>query len=380
MTDTIIPVRSEYEKLLEEVRKLRARVIELTALRDDLLYHICPALQAKYDEKIGSVERELLAAQMYLKEKQRIIEILQAQLNRQEKPSMKEAEKKAHEEFRAYEEELKRKAEEARRFREHWENETQWSKHEQAARDRKGKRSTGGPEPDGSGELRSDGREPDESGRSRSDGPEPDGSGGPKEPKADGPGPDGTGEQPGGAKNAGPDRGNGDSEGSEDFDIDEGVPEDEDPIHELKRLYRQIVKRLHPDVHPDPTDREKDLLNRANKAYKEGDLEAMRRIWEELAGTEQAEESFEDTEEGRAKLRELVKLLRKRCAVLEEEIRQIRISFPYKFKALLDDDRALEKTRQELLAQLEEVRALFVQVDEYISGLKRRMNEQKQGR
>ena len=354
MTDTIIPVRSEYEKLLEEVRKLRARVIELTALRDDLLYHICPALQAKYDEKIGSVERELLAAQMYLKEKQRIIEILQAQLNRQEKPSMKEAEKKAHEEFRAYEEELKRKAEEARRFREHWENETQWSKHEQAARDRKGKRSTGGPEPDGSG--------------------------GPKEPKADGPGPDGTGEQPGGAKNAGPDRGNGDSEGSEDFDIDEGVPEDEDPIHELKRLYRQIVKRLHPDVHPNPTDREKDLLNRANKAYKEGDLEAMRRIWEELAGTEQAEESFEDTEEGRAKLRELVKLLRKRCAVLEEEIRQIRISFPYKFKALLDDDRALEKTRQELLAQLEEVRALFVQVDEYISGLKRRMNEQKQGR
>ena len=54
MTDTIIPVQTEYEKLLETVRKLRARVIELTAERDDLLYHICPALQAKYDEKIGS--------------------------------------------------------------------------------------------------------------------------------------------------------------------------------------------------------------------------------------------------------------------------------------------------------------------------------------
>ena len=109
MTETIIPILSEFEKLLEEVRKLRARVIELTTQRDDLLYHICPSLQAKYDEKIGSVERELLAAQMYLKEKQRIIEILQAQLNRQEKPSMKEAEKKAHAEFSAYEEELKRR-------------------------------------------------------------------------------------------------------------------------------------------------------------------------------------------------------------------------------------------------------------------------------
>ena len=72
MPDTIIPVQSEYEKLLEEVKKLRARLIELTAQRDDLLYHICPALQAKYDENIGSIERELLAAQMYLKEKQRI--------------------------------------------------------------------------------------------------------------------------------------------------------------------------------------------------------------------------------------------------------------------------------------------------------------------
>lgn len=316
MAETIIPVQSEYEMLLEEVKKLRARVIELTARRDDLLYHICPALQAKYDEKIGSVERELLAAQMYLKEKQRIIEILQAQLNRQESPSMEKAEKKAHEEFRAYEEELKRKAEEARRFREHWENETQWSRHEQESRDRK---------------------------RDRQD----------KKRDVIGDTDDGLdGEQ-------------------NEYD---GC-EDEDPIHELKRLYRQIVKRLHPDVHPNPTDREKDLLNRANKAYKEGDLEEMRRIWEELAGIEQDEESFDDTEEGRERLRELLTKLRKRCAALEEEIRQIKISFPYTIKSLLDDDEALEQKHRELVEQLAEVRALFDKVDEYIAELKRRMKE-----
>ena len=316
MAETIIPVQSEYEMLLEEVKKLRARVIELTARRDDLLYHICPALQAKYDEKIGSVERELLAAQMYLKEKQRIIEILQAQLNRQESPSMEKAEKKAYEEFRAYEEELKRKAEEARRFREHWENETQWSRHEQESRDRK---------------------------RNRQD-----------------------------------------KKRDVIVDTDDGLDgeqseydgcEDEDPIHELKRLYRQIVKRLHPDVHPNPTDREKDLLNRANKAYKEGDLEEMRRIWEELAGIEQDEESFDDTEEGRERLRELLTKLRKRCAALEEEIRQIKISFPYTIKSLLDDDEALEQKHRELVEQLAEVRALFDKVDEYIAELKRRMKE-----
>ena len=331
MTDTIIPVQTEYEKLLETVRKLRARVIELTAERDDLLYHICPALQAKYDEKIGSVEREILAAQMYLKEKQRIIEILQAQLNRQEKPSMKEAEKKAHEEFRAYEEDLKKKAEEARRFREHWENETQWSRHEQESRDRKKENRT-----EQSAETK----------------------------------------QPAGTE-AETHKRIGIRERQDEDPINE-INEDEDPIHELKRLYRQIVKRLHPDVHPNPTEREKDLLDRANKAYKAGDLEEMRRIWEELSGTEQSEESFEDTEEGRAQLRGLIEKLRKRCAELEKEIRQIKTSFPYTIKALLDDDKILEMKHRELVGRLAEVRAMLDKIDEYIAELKRRMKEKKQ--
>ena len=325
MADTIIPVQSEYEKLLEAVRKMRARVIELTAERDDLLYHICPALQAKYDEKIGSVEREILAAQMYLKEKQRIIEILQAQLNRQEKPSMKEAEEKAHEEFRAYEEELKKKAEDARKFREHWENETQWSRHEQESRDRKKENRT---------------------------------------------------EQSAGTE-AKTHKRIGSGEGQDEEFIHE-INEDEDPIHELKRLYRQIVKRLHPDVHPNPTEREKDLLDRANKAYKAGDLEEMRRIWEELAGTEQCEESFEDTEEGRAQLRELIEKLQKRCEELEKEICQIKTSFPYTIRALLDDDKALEMKHRELVERLAEVRAMSNKLDEYIAELKRRMKEKKQ--
>lgn len=373
MTETIIPVQSDFEKLLEEVRKLRALIIELTAQRDDLIYHICPALQAKYDEKIGSVERELLAAQMYLKEKQRIIEILQAQHNRQEAPSMKEAEKKAHEEFHAYEEELKKKAEEARRFREHWEKETQWSKHEQESRARKNGKSSDGPGADDIGNRTNSGdwaKQAGENGETES--------GGGKDHKANASSAMGIGSEEEIHKriSAGGEKNDSDID-EEDIDSEKGS-EEEDPVHELKRLYRQIVKRLHPDVHPNPTEREKDLLNRANKAYKAGDLEEMRRIWEELADTEQPEETFEDTEEGRERLRQLLRTLWKRCESLEKEIRQIKTSFPYTSKALLDDDVALEKKRQELLDQLEEVRALYKKLDEYIEELKRRMKEKKQ--
>ena len=67
----IILSQSEYTHLLEEIRRLQARITELTALRDDLVYHVCPALKAEYDEKIVSLERELMAANMYLRQMQR---------------------------------------------------------------------------------------------------------------------------------------------------------------------------------------------------------------------------------------------------------------------------------------------------------------------
>ena len=74
MTESnIVLSQSEYEQLLEEIRELQARITELTALRDDLVYHVCPALSAEYEEKIVSLERELIAANMYLREKQRIL-------------------------------------------------------------------------------------------------------------------------------------------------------------------------------------------------------------------------------------------------------------------------------------------------------------------
>ena len=46
MAESIILSKSEYDRLLEEIHQIQARIIELTALRDDLLYHICPALKA----------------------------------------------------------------------------------------------------------------------------------------------------------------------------------------------------------------------------------------------------------------------------------------------------------------------------------------------
>ena len=347
MAESIILSKSEYDRLVEEIHQIQARIIELTALRDDLLYHICPALKAEYEEKIASLERELLAAQMYLQEKRRIIEILQAQMNRQKAPSMEEAREEAHEEFRSYQEDLKRKAKEAEDFRSRWEKESQWSAHDR--KDREKNRNSG-----------EDQRaEKTDCSQETSGGQEKDGKKGREEDWKD----QSTSET-GGKDQKSSEAGGQDTESEE---------KEQSPVQKLKALYRKIVKRLHPDVHPNPTEREKELLNQASEAYQRGDLEALERIWDELSGADAPEEQFADTPEGIEKLKELLIRLKDRLTSLEKEIRQIRSEYPYTLRSFLQDEQAVEQKRRRLKTQLEKTREMDRQLAEYIEQLQKQI-------
>ncbi len=297
--EEIILSQSEYESLLNEVHRLQARISELTALRDDLIYHICPALQAEYEEKIASLEREVLAAEMYLRENQRTLEILQAQMNRQKKLDVDEAQKQAKEEFKEYEEDLKQKAKEAEEFKEKWEKESQWSEHDRREKEEK--------------KNQEEKKQQEKKQQEQSD----------------------------------------------------------SPVEKLKRLYRKIVKRLHPDVHPNPTMREKELLNLAQEAMKRGDLEAMQRIYDELCGMDAPEEQFEDTPEGIASLKELIRKLEERLKALQKEIRHIRSEFPYTMKSFLEDEQAVEERRQELKEKLRNLREANEKLVEFIRKIRK---------
>ena len=360
--------QSEYEQLLEEIRELQARIAELTALRDDLVYHVCPALSAEYEEKIVSLERELIAANMYLREKQRIIEILQAQMNQQQKPSYEKAETKAKEEFRKYEDDLKKKAEEARKRKEKWEKENQWSSHdreekkaeEEARKNRANSRKDGEDCGDGTGKNGKD------RGQDRGDG-------------QDGTGKKGNGQNEDGQGRSGQD---GDGQGGTGQDgWDDGAPggtersSRETPGQKIKKLYRKIVKRLHPDMHPNPTEHEKELFNRATAAYEKGNLEEMERIWEELSGMDAPEDLFDDTAEGRAKLRELLEKLKLRMSLLTREIEHIKSEFPYKIKSFLEDEEAVEECRRGLRSKIDQVREMDRQLAEFIEELKEKLRK-----
>ena len=387
---SIILSESEYEHLLEEIHQLQAHLAVLIAMRDDLVYHVCPALQAEYEEKVVSLERELFAANLYMQEKKRILEILQAQLNRQQALSVEQAEQMAREEFKKHEEELKRKAEEARKFRERWEKESQWSAHDKAEKERQksaGEKKSGENGDSGNpGEKEKDGRKDGKSrGNNEEAGSKENCSGrngsGDEDMKngvfgEDGEEPGAGGEKTGGDGGRSKETG-GESDGSKDTG---GGGEDrkrESPVQRLKSLYRKIVKRLHPDAHPNPTEHERDLLNKATQAYDHGDLDEIERIWDELCGMDAPEENFADTEEGRQKLRELLAKLKDRCRMLEEEIHRIKTDFPYRYKPFLEDEEAVAEVRRVLQEKIDMVREMDRKLAEKIEELKEELARRK---
>ncbi|MBQ6384676.1 MAG: hypothetical protein IJJ38_00710 [Lachnospiraceae bacterium] len=369
--DQIIPTISEFERLTAEINRLRAEIARLAALRDDLTCRVCPALRAIYEKEIGSVEREILAAKLYLQEKQRILELLRAQLNRRETPSYETAAEQAGREKQAFEEDLRRKAREGEKTRKNWEK-TWWSRSGSGATDEGGASGDDGfsEEDDGtgaSGRAGSSAGEDGNAGSSRGEDGDADGSRGEDGDAGGSRGEDG---------DADGHRGEGEESGEDDRDGDTGPARKRNRVAEaIKKLYRRIVKRLHPDARPGGTvtEREKELLNEARAAYERGDLDALKRIWEELEGTEQPEERYFDTPEDLEKLRALLVRLQKLTRELKAEISSIRGSFPYTMKELLENEDLLLEKREALLAELSDIREANRQLDRLIELIRAEM-------
>ena len=122
----------------------------------------------------------------------------------------------------------------------------------------------------------------------------------------------------------------------------EGLMSDEEN-EEFKKLYRQLVFKLHPDLNPNQSKDEKNLWNRVQLAYQGGDLEEMRSlmiILEAQDGTVELPSSKDILEKMKTKLTEQIQKIINKLSEMGNE-------FPFNMADKLAD-------KDWVLAKLEE--------------------------
>ncbi len=113
---------------------------------------------------------------------------------------------------------------------------------------------------------------------------------------------------------------------------------------EMKKLYRSIVKELHPDIDPDSTPERRELFIRAVNAYENGDIEAIRIIAEMVSG-EKPVTSGKDT---MTALYEEKKRLNEKMENVRNRIEKIKLEYPYNLKDMVENEGMCTQRRSEL--------------------------------
>lgn len=138
---------------------------------------------------------------------------------------------------------------------------------------------------------------------------------------------------------------------------------------EMKRIYRDVAKRIHPDLTSDREDRatRQQLMARANEAYERGDETALAKILNEY---ESSPEAFHGDGPGAELIRVIRRIsqVRGRLAEIEAES-----------QALLRSDLYQLRTRVEEAAQLgrDVLKEMVEKTEEQIAEAKRRLAEGK---
>ena len=138
----------------------------------------------------------------------------------------------------------------------------------------------------------------------------------------------------------------------------------EDEKRELRNLYRKLVHRLHPDLHPEQTEWEKELFLKVQDAYEKGDLERLRELAQQLeAGMPADAVDNETTEEWE----ERVNQLKEEIAKIREEIARILQEFPFTYRERLNNPEWIDQTQDMLRKEIAELEKEKIRLEKIVN-------------
>lgn len=124
---------------------------------------------------------------------------------------------------------------------------------------------------------------------------------------------------------------------------------------EIRKLYRDLAKQLHPDVNNNLTPEQVQLWHQVKEAYENGDLEklkAMRIVYAETLS--QVSAAVDELTEEQLTLQ--LAVLKEGIKVLQETINNIRAVFPFTIEAKIKDEDWVENETGKLKEELEKLR------------------------
>ena len=141
---------------------------------------------------------------------------------------------------------------------------------------------------------------------------------------------------------------------NEAIERDNGEVLTEQQVKELKKLYRAIVKALHPDLNPSVTKQQIKLFQNAVTAYKNGDLQTLRIINEMISNNHSEDDNTDNIEKMRNELIRLDRMI----SSINGDIEKIKSEYPYTMKDILFDKEQLNQRKQELKDNIDQCNEL----------------------
>jgi hypothetical protein len=122
------------------------------------------------------------------------------------------------------------------------------------------------------------------------------------------------------------------------------------PSENLRKLFREVAKKIHPDLTTDPKERERrhDLMARLNKAYDEMEEDKIRAILQEWEDGRQSEEVLSVGGQLVRTIRKIAQV-RQRLERIRLEIEQLQNSEMFKLKERIE---AAEQEGRDIIAEM----------------------------
>lgn len=139
------------------------------------------------------------------------------------------------------------------------------------------------------------------------------------------------------------------------LDHSKGRPLTEEETKEIKKIYRNIVKALHPDLHPEVTLAQIQLFQNAVQAYENGDIDSLRIISTMVAEPVVPEQS----ESGMTILAKEKERLTRTLELIREQIAEIKAEYPYTMKELVEAPEKIAEKKAELEKTINELKEAY---------------------